>query len=657
MSSVSLPALFPCGRWPSPITAGLVAQTAPAVNFLSVENDCLYWVESRPWDAGRNVIMCRNANGEVMDLLPPPFSHHSRVHEYGGRAYVVNRGVLYFIHALDQRLYALCLSADATPRALTPSSNWRFADLIVDDHRHRIIAVGECHPENGEPANMLVSLQMDPIHDAENTPQPIIHQADFYAYPRLSPDGKTLCWIQWCHPQMPWDGTELWLGTMAPDGTLMHSHQVAGDHQEAIMQPIFSPDGDLYFVSDHSNWWNLYCITSPNSSNSAAAAPILKRSAEFAAPLWQLGVTYFDFIDAQTVGCLFSAEGVWSAAIFDIESETLNIAKTPYSHFHSACCFHGNLVCVAANAQEAQCIIRFDKTDDSGHLNQYTSLYTPENASDTRTVSPPSITKEDLSFPESVIFPSADGTFAQGFFYPPTNADYHVRENELPPLLVMCHGGPTSSTSSQLSLKIQYWTSRGFAVFDLNYRGSSGFGRGFRQALNHNWGMADVEDTRYAVNHLVAEGWVDPQRCAIRGGSAGGYTVLATLTFTQTFKAGASLYGIGDLETLARDTHKFESRYLDGLIGPYPQCRERYVQRSPVHHADQLECPVIFFQGLKDRVVPPNQAQMMVHALRQKGIRAEHITYPEEGHGFKDASVIVHALETELAFYQDVFKL
>ena len=676
----------PCGTWPSPISAEWVTRAAPAVHFVSAHGDSLFWVETRPWDAGRNVIMRKTLDGDHKDLLAPPFSHQSRVHEYGGCAYTVHGDHLYFVNARDQRIYALKMAAqpphgsDQTPYPITPEGPWRFADLMVDPHHQRLIAVGERACENDEAENTLLAIALgDDLNGAiehGDAVTPLVDGADFYAYPRLSPDGKTLCWLQWHHPQMPWDGTELWLATLDSAGLPVDRRRVAGGTDEAIVQPEWSPDGTLFYLSDRSDWWNIYRLDADkNPQDSANTAPLVAMPAEFAAPLWQLGARYFDFIDADTIGCLWTASGVWQAATIDIPTAQLECFDTPYTRFHSACCHRGQLVCVAANALLGDRVVSLSATAGAKHnppsIEQ--CVYSPpgaptalplknqhsQNQSSQKHAShkQTALTAADLSSPQSLPFPSADGSRVQGFFYPPTHADYSVPKGEQPPLIVICHGGPTGASSSALNFKIQYWSSRGFAVFDLNYRGSSGFSRPYRQALYQRWGIADVEDTGYAVRHLAAEGLIDPQRCVIRGSSAGGYTVLAALTFSDTFKAGASLYGIGDLEILATDTHKFESRYLDNLVGPYPEARARYRARSPIHHAERLDCPVIFFQGLKDRVVPPNQAQLMADALRQKGIRVEHVTFAEEGHGFRQAANIIAALEAELAFYSEVFDL
>ena len=626
------------GTWPSVISAELITKAAPSLNFLQSDREetggCLYWVEGRPWDAGRSVIMRRDSQGVISDLLPAPFSHSSRVHEYGGMAYAVGDGYLYFVNASDQCIYQLALDKNTKPVAITKPGP-RFADLVIDQTRQQLIAVCETHHEDREPENTLVSIDI-----TNGEVKTLVSGADFYAYPRISPDQNQLCWIEWQHPNMPWDSTQLWQANITHDG-LSHKTLVAGStdkqNQEAIFQPSWSPDNQLYYVSDKNNWWNLY---------RGDGQIILNKDAEFATPLWQFGMSTYGFIDANTIGCLWTEQGFWYSGFIDIATGQLTPAESQYSNLQGACCHQGELYMVAGAASLANKIVGINP---EGKL---TSVYAPSTLD---------LDPADIAQPESILFPSginsSDNQQVHAFFYPPTHAQYQGLEQELPLVIALCHGGPTGATDSGLNLKIQYWTNRGFAVVDINYRGSTGFGRTYRQALAGNWGIADVEDTQQAIDYLAKQNKIDPERCLIRGGSAGGYTVLSALTFTDTFKAGASLYGIGDLETLATDTHKFESRYLDSLIGPYPERRDIYLERSPIHHAEGLNCPVIFLQGLEDKVVPPNQAEMMVKLLQEKGIKVAHVTFPDEGHGFRKANNIIKAMESELAFYADVFDL
>jgi dipeptidyl aminopeptidase/acylaminoacyl peptidase len=621
------------GSWSSPISAELITRAAPGLSCLQSYNDSLYWIESRPWEGGRNVIMCRQADGSIKDLLPKPYSHSSRVHEYGGMAYALTDDSLYFVNASDQRIYKVDLSGESEPRPITGLSLQRFADLMIDHKNQRLIAVCEEHQGEQEPENYLVSIS---LNSESPSVKKLVSGADFYAYPRISPDQTSLCWIEWQHPNMPWDCTQLWQATINSDGNLSNKILVAGEaDNEAIFQPQWSPDNQLYFVSDKNNWWNIY------RAENGSCTPVLEIEAEFATPLWQFGMSTYDFIDAQTIGCLWTHKGFWHSGFIDIPSAQLSKIDCQYSSMHAACCFQGSLYMVAGAAKLPSEIVCANKQDLS-------SVYAPATLD---------IDPNDLSQPQSILFPANDGQQVHAFFYQPTNTAYCGVENELPLVIALCHGGPTGATDSGLNLKIQYWTSRGFAVVDINYRGSTGFGRTYRQSLAGAWGIADVEDSQNAINYLAAEKQIDPERCIIRGGSAGGYTVLSALTFTDTFKAGASLYGIGDLETLATDTHKFESRYMDSLIGPYPERKDIYTARSPINHAEGLNCPVIFLQGLEDKVVPPNQAEMMVKLLEDKGIKVGHITFADEGHGFRKAANIIRAMESELDFYTDVFNL
>ena len=623
----------PYGSWPSPISAELITRAAPSLNFIQSYGDDLYWVEGRPWEAGRNVIMRRDSNGSITDLLPAPFSHYSRVHEYGGMAYALNDDHLYFVNATDQNIYKYCLDDTSAPQVITNNSSRRFADLIVDRQNQRLIAVCEEHNDDQEPENYLASIALN-----NQTPaiEKLVSGADFYAYPRISPDQSQLCWIEWQHPNMPWDATQLWQATIS-NGNLIEKKRVAGgDNNQAIFQPHWSPNNTLYYVSDITNWWNIYRF------ENGIGAPVLRMDAEFATPLWQLGMTTFDFIDANTIACIWTVSGIWHSGFIDVATGVLTTVQTPYSSMQAVACHQGSIYFVAGASVLASQI---------GGVNlqgQVSPIYAPATVD---------LDKADLAQPESISFTSGDNQQVHAFYYPPTSARYCGDDRELPLVIAMCHGGPTGATSSGLNLKIQYWTNRGFAVVDINYRGSVGFGRTYRQGLEGAWGIADVEDTQHAIAYLAGQQKIDPKRCLIRGGSAGGYTVLSALTFTDTFKAGASLYGIGDLETLAKDTHKFESRYLDSLIGPYPERRDIYLERSPIHHADGLNCPVIFLQGLEDKVVPPNQAEMMVKLLEDKGIQVGYVTFADEGHGFRKANNIIRAMEAELAFYRDVFSL
>jgi dipeptidyl aminopeptidase/acylaminoacyl peptidase len=623
----------PYGTWPSQISAELITKAAPGLSNLRNFDNTLFWVESRPWEGGRNVIMRQNEAGQICDVLPKPFSHQSKVHEYGGAAFTVVNETLYFVNASDQRIYISSLKSKATPKPLTPEGNWRFGDLLVDRKNQRLIAVCEEHTLDDDPQNYIASISL-----SSNAPEieRLESGADFYAYPQISPDGTKFCWIQWNHPYMPWDNTQLKEADIDSSG-IYNKKTVAGENlDQSIFQPQWSPDNQLYFVSDATNWWNIWRIKDGQSEI------VFDSKKEFGLPLWQLGMRTFCFLSKETIGCIWTQNGSWHAGKIDTETQTLDSFISNYTSMDSACVLEHSFCTIAGSPSASKEIVTFRDPYESQ------IVYSPSSLA---------FDSSDVSHPESIQYVSGGNERVHAFYYPPTNSRYVGDKGELPPAIAMCHGGPTSATDSGLNLKIQFWTSRGFAVVDINYRGSTGFGRKYRQLLNNNWGIADVEDTTHAMSHLASMGKIDPKRCIIRGGSAGGFTVLSALTFANTFRAGASLYGIGDLEILAKDTHKFESLYLESLIGPYPQRMDIYRDRSPIHHTDGLNCPVIFMQGLEDKVVPPNQAEMMVKILRDKGIYVSHVTFPDEGHGFRKAANIIKSFESELKFYQDVFHL
>lgn len=632
----------PYGGWLSPISPELINRSAPARDFPCVVDGIVYWQESRPEENGRVTIVARHPDGNEWDILPYPFSARSKVHEYGGRAWVVADQTLYFVNQQDQRLYALPLtSAYEESVALTDDSNGlvRYADLVFDPHRQRLLAVREAHDSEGEgrgfhePINSLVAISLPSSPTAQAQVETLAAGADFYAGPRLSADGNRLCWLSWNHPNMPWDGTELWYADLDTDGMPVAPTQAAGSEDEAIFQPGWSPRGELLFVSDRSGWWNLYRHDSENN------ICLLSREADFATPLWSLGMSTWGFVDENHIAALFTHDGVWALGILNTASGAFNRIHTPYTQLWALATAEGQAFFCGGNARLAGDVV---------------SLDTATGLLDTIKPSANPAFDEYLSTPQAIQFETSGSDIAHGFYYPPHSPDFTGPEGDLPPLIVMCHGGPTGAASTSLNLKIQFWTSRGFAVLDVNYRGSTGYGRAYREKLNGCWGVADIADAVAGVHYLGERSLIDPHRAIIRGSSAGGFTALAALTFTDTFCAGASLYGIGDLETLASDTHKFESRYLDRLIGPYPERRDLYLERSPIHHNERLRCPTIFMQGMEDKVVPPSQAEAMVAALREKGVPVSYITFDDEAHGFRKSANIKKALEAELAFYRRI---
>jgi dipeptidyl aminopeptidase/acylaminoacyl peptidase len=627
---MTAPQVAPYGSWKSPITADLIVAGTVGLEQVALDGPDVYWIEGRPAEAGRNVIVRRTPDGRAADVTPPSFNVRTRVHEYGGAAFAVRAGVVYFSNFADQRLYGH--RPGEPPRAVTPAVNLRFADATIDPQRGRLICVCEDHTEpTHEPANFLLTLTLDGSED----PRALRHGTDFCSSPRMSPDGSRLAWLAWNHPDMPWDGTELWLGEVSADGSLRQTHRVAGGPRESIVQPEWSPDGVLHFVSDRTGWWNLY------RWRDGRAEPLGPREAEFARPAWLFGWHTYAFESAGRIVCTYNERGSWHLAVVDTATGELSPVDSPYGEIAYVRAAPGYAVFVAGSPTEAAAVVRFDVA---------TRRFDVLRRSSSVTVDP-----GYLSVPRAVEFPTEGGLTAHGFFYPPRNRDFTAPAGERPPLLVRSHGGPTSATSSTLRLDVQYWTSRGFAFLDVNYGGSTGYGRAYRERLNDKWGVVDVDDCVNGARYLAGRGEADGDRVAVRGGSAGGYTTLSALTFRDFFKAGASHFGVSDLEALAKETHKFESRYLDRLIGPYPERRDLYRERSPVHFADRISCPVILFQGLEDKVVLPNQAEMMVAAMRVKGLPVAYVPFEGEQHGFRRAENIKRALEGELYFYSRVF--
>jgi dipeptidyl aminopeptidase/acylaminoacyl peptidase len=494
-----------------------------------------------------------------------------------------------------------------------------------------MICVREDHTGACQAVNTIAALALDGSGESIVLAQGY----DFYSTPRLSPDGAQLAWLAWNHPNMPWDGTELWCATLTEQGLINSAQLVAGGLEESIFQPEWSPAGVLHFVSDRTGWWNLY------RWHAARVEPLHPMQAEFGLPQWVFGMRSYGFESAGRIVCVYSTAGIDQLAILDTSSGAFETIATPYTMFAYPHTALGQLVALAGSPTEHAAVVRLDLA-----TRQIETL---------RRTSDLAVDPGYISAPQAVEFPTDAGLTAHAFFYPPRNADYRAPAGERPPLLVMSHGGPTAATTAELNLEKQYWTSRGIAVLDVNYGGSTGYGRAYRQRLNDQWGIVDMNDCANGALYLAKLGKADGDRLAITGGSAGGYTTLCALTFRDEFSAGASYYGVSDLAALAQDTHKFESRYLDRLIGPYPGRKDLYHQRSPIHYSNRLECPVILFQGLEDKVVPPNQAESMVDALRAKGLPVAYLAFEGEQHGFRKAENIKRALDGEFYFYARIF--
>jgi dipeptidyl aminopeptidase/acylaminoacyl peptidase len=624
------PTVAPYGAWRSPITTELITGYRVGVITPRVDGDDIYWIEVRPAEAGRSVIVRRRNDGTVEDAIPAGFNARARVHEYGGGAFSVKDGVLVFANFADTRLYRV--DGEGPPRPITPEGGFRYADIVFDSTRGRLIAIREDHTGGGEPVNTIVAL--DPEGD-ERGGMVLASGADFYATARLSPDGKRLAWLQWDHPNMPWDGSELWLGEITDEGAIAGASRIAGGPDESIFQPEWSPDVTLTFVSDRTGWWNLY---RRRDDGDEAVVPM---EAEFGRAQWVFGMATYTFLDSGTMLATYSQNGTWHVATIDVATGGLTTLETPYTVIDDPVALQGAAVMVAGGPSLPTAIVRYDAA--SGQFETLKQSLEVE------------IDPGYLSLPTPIAFPTGDGETAHAFLYLPTNRDFAAPEGELPPLLVQSHGGPTDAAATALSLPVQYWTSRGFAVLDVNYRGSTGYGRPYRQRLGNGWGIVDVDDHVDGARYLIEQGLVDPERVAIRGSSASGYTTLAALAFRAFFRAGASHYGISDLETLTTDTHKFESRYLDRLIGPYPEQQEVYKERSPIHYLEGFSEPLILFQGGLDTVVPPAQAETLYEAMAARGLPVALVVFPDEGHGFRRAENMRTALERELDFYGQVF--
>ena len=626
------------GSWKSPITTDLIVGESVGLGQIALDGDDVYWVEMRPSEGGRNVVMRRGPGGTVTDITPAPFNARTRVHEYGGGAYAVRRGMVFFTNFSDQRVYRQV--AGEQPIPVTPEGDLRHADFEVDARRSRLVCVQEDHSGDGEAVNSVVAIPLFEGADvAVVEPETLVGGSDFFSSPRLSPDGSRMCWLSWNHPNMPWDGTELWVGELDGAGRVGERRLVAGGGGESIAQPGWSPDGRLYFVSDRSGWWNLY-----RWSGGTETECILAMEAEFASPQWVFGANCYGFVCPESAICAVNRGGVWGLLEVDLETgDWWNVDTPGYSAMGRSDLRVASpyVVFEAGGPMKPNALLRLDLEMRS--------------VEELRVSNPAGVDQGYLSAPEALEFPTEGRLTAHAFFYPPANRDFRGPEGEKPPLLLKSHGGPTGATSNALDLGIQFWTSRGFAVVDVNYGGSTGYGREYRQRLEGNWGIVDVDDCVNAALHLARQGLVDESKLAIDGGSAGGYTTLAALTFRDVFSAGASYYGVSDLETLARDTHKFESRYLDSLVGPYPAEAEVYRERSPINFTERLSRPIILLQGLEDRIVPPDQAETMFEAVRAKGIPTAYIPFEGEQHGFRQAANIKRALEAELYFYSRLF--
>ena len=619
----------PYGSWSSPISPQVVARAGRRLGAAAIAADgAIWWAEGRPTEGGRVVLMRRPRGGEPEVVTPDGFYVRTRVHEYGGGAWhVVSPDLVLFANFAGQRLYRQRLGESPEPITPEPATEagLRYADFRVSPDGATVVCIREVHGA-GEAENQIVSLPID--GGAE--PTVLASGRDFYSFPRLSRDGGMLAWTCWDHPNMPWDGTELWMASLAdPDDAIL----VAGDPSESIFQPEWDEQGGLYFVSDRDGWWNLY------RSGGEGIEQVTTEQADLAHPQWLFDGSTYRLLGDGSIVCVRCERGEEKLFVLDPGAAALRDLGLPFTSFGwpSLSARGSEIAFTASSPASETAVVVFDLAGGETET--------------VRTSSEESIDPAYVSTPRAIKFPTSGGASAHGFYYPPANADFDGPEGELPPLIVQSHGGPTSHTTPALDRELSFWTSRGIGVVDVNYRGSSGYGRSYREALRGAWGIVDTDDCIAAARHLTETGEVDGKRSAIRGGSAGGYATLCALVFHDEFATGASYYGVADTATLAGDTHKFESRYLDSLIGPYPERADLYRERSPINFVERLRAPVILFQGLEDEVVPPSQSETMVAALKANGVPHAYLAFEGEQHGFRRSETEIRCLEAELYFY------
>jgi len=611
----------PSGSWKSPVTSEMIASKAVRFSGIQVGDGKIYFSEQRPYEKGRTTIFSYTLDKSSKELLSQSYNARTRVHEYGGVSFFLQDSLLFFINDKDQNIYQI---KDDSIIQIT-SNDFRYADLFYDANTHFLYAIREDHADEKNVINTIVKIEIP------SKKETIVAEGhDFYANPAISPDGKFLSYLSWNHPNMPWDTTMLCLQSVDTGEVKV----IAGDGQVSIFQPKWSKDGYLYFISDSTGWWNLYRYKQGKTD------AIWEKEAEFGMPQWIFGYSTYDFIDEDRLVCSFLEKGKQHLGIYTISKKEFFELNTPYTSYNFIQVQGDILAFIGASPTKPSSVIAYDL--------QSSSLHVIKKAQENE------IEEGYISKGKFLSFPS-NGKTSYAFFYPPKNKDFQKLADELPPLIVKCHGGPTDYSGNSLSYQIQYWTSRGFAFVDVNYGGSTGFGRAYRERLKGNWGVEDVNDCVNVVKYLSEQKLIDPKRVAIRGGSAGGYTTLACLTFTDVFTAGASYYGVSDLELLAKDTHKFEARYLDSIVGPYPQEKQKYFERSPINFVERLSCPVILLQGDEDKVVPPNQSEAMFEALKKKNIPTAYVLFEGEQHGFRKSENIKRAIEAEYYFYAKIF--
>ena len=627
------PMVAPYGAWGSPFPISLLTSGVVALSEIRARGGVRWWLEGRPDERGRQVLVRRDANGTVSRLSPEGFNVRSRVHEYGGAAYLVEDGLVIVSDFSTGRLNRVVGPGELEP--LTPERAWRYADMILDRSHDRLIAIREDHEtatleRHGEAENAIVAIDL-----ASGEVSVLVDGADFYAAPRLSPDGSNLAWLEWRHPNMPWDGTTLRLAAVAGDGSIGDAETVAGSQSDWISQPRWSPDGVLHFAAEPGDWMNLFRFVA------GRVEAVTDREAEFVYPDWQFGFSTYGFVADGSIAAVARSGGRDRLYRIGPEPGAIREIEVPFTEMSSIVVDGDRVVLRAAAPDKAAAIVELDPATGSWTALRQ-AMQTPLPAADT-------------AIPRAVEFPTTGGQSAYGQFYPPTNRSFRGPAGDLPPLIVTSHGGPTASAYTGLTVLAQLFASRGFAVLDVDYGGSTGYGKTYRKRLEGQWGVVDLDDCVNGARWLADQGLVDGEHLAIRGGSASGYTTLCAVTFRDVFKAGTSYFGIADLETFRAETHKFESHYDQTLVGKWPEAKQLYHDRSPINFVDRISCPVLVLQGAEDRVVPPSQAEEIVDALWEKHLPHAYLLFPGEDHGFRAAENIIRSFEAELSFYGQIF--